>query len=417
MDSFQEIPEARGFGRQDSERIRILLTSTSYLPALGGAQLHMHTLAKELAKLHSVSVITMWNQNRQDWLLGTTLRAHSEDFQYIYEGVPVRRLGLTLSEKAMLVPWVAIYYGLEGSAISKIGGTLFNRLDAVVEDVDIVNNGRIGRAPLSYASRSLARKRQVPFFLTAYHHPRWHGWFHRHFASLYRRSDGVIALTDVEKRTLIDMGVHESRVFVTGMGPILAPSANADRFRSSLKIDGPLVIFIGQHYEYKGFRQLLEATSLVWAKYPDAHFAFIGPESGNSETHFKNAADSRIHRLGIVDLTTKTDALAACNLLCLPSTQESFGAVLVEAWMFEKPVIGCAIPAVSEVIDHGENGILVKQHPAEIADAICELLGNQVLADRMGRAGRHKVESRYTWKQIGERTHRAYAAVIEGGLE
>ena len=376
----------------------------------------MHTLAKELSRLHSVSAISMWNQNRQDWLLGTTLRAHSADFQYDYEGVPVRRLGLSVSEKAALVPWVAMYYGLEGISISKIARTLFNRLNSVVEDVDIVNNGRIGRAPLSYASFSLARQRGVPFFLTAYHHPRWEGWFYRHYTNLYQRSDGVIALTDAEKRMLVKMGVRESRVMVTGMGPILAPSANADRFRRSLEIDGPLVIFIGQHYEYKGYRQLLDATDLVWARYPDAHFAFIGPESGNSEAHFKNSIDSRIHRLGIVDLATKTDALAACHVLCLPSTQESFGAVFVEAWMYEKPVIGCAIPAVSEVIDHGENGILVRQHPAEIADAICELLGNQSLADRMGQAGRLKAESRYTWKQIGERTQNAYAAVIAGGL-
>ena len=194
-ESSQDIPKAQETSWPDSSRIRILLTSTSYLPALGGAQLHMHTLAKELSRLHSVSAISMWNQNRQDWLLGTTLRAHSADFQYDYEGVPVRRLGLSVSEKAALVPWVAMYYGLEGISISKIARTLFNHLNSVVQDVDIVNNGRIGRAPLSYASFSLARQRDVPFFLTAYHHPRWGGWFYRHYTNLYQRSDGVIALT------------------------------------------------------------------------------------------------------------------------------------------------------------------------------------------------------------------------------
>jgi glycosyltransferase involved in cell wall biosynthesis len=57
--------------------------------------------------------------------------------------------------------------------------------------------------------------------------------------------------------------------------------------------------------------------------------------------------DPRILELGSVDLQTKTDALEACTLLCLPSTQESFGGVYTEAWSFKKPVIGCDIPAVS----------------------------------------------------------------------
>jgi glycosyltransferase involved in cell wall biosynthesis len=118
--------------------------------------------------------------------------------------------------------------------------------------------------------------------------------------------------------------------------------------------------------------------------------------------------------MGAVDLQTKTDALAACSVLCVPSSQESFGGVYTEAWFFEKPVIGCDIPAVREVIDNGVDGFLVRQDPAEIADRICQLLLNPAKAEKMGQAGRRKVIKNYTWDKIAQRTEAAYYAVLRG---
>ena len=52
-------PEAQNIELLDNWILRILLTSPSYLPSLGGAQLHVHPLAKELSKIHAVSAVTM----------------------------------------------------------------------------------------------------------------------------------------------------------------------------------------------------------------------------------------------------------------------------------------------------------------------------------------------------------------------
>jgi glycosyltransferase involved in cell wall biosynthesis len=101
-------------------------------------------------------------------------------------------------------------------------------------------------------------------------------------------------------------------------------------------------------------------------------------------------------------------------LCCVPSTQESFGGVYTEAWCFNKPVIGCPIPAVAEVVTDGVDGYLVGQEPSQIAEAICHLLANPSLAESMGKAGRNKVKQCFTWERLAQKTEQVYQAVLSG---
>jgi glycosyltransferase involved in cell wall biosynthesis len=222
----------------------------------------------------------------------------------------------------------------------------------------------------------------------------------------------VITLTNAEKKVLIELGVAEEKIAVTGHAPILAEQANPQAFREKYHINEPIVLFLGQHHSYKGYQQLLEAAPIVWQKIPEANFVFIGPPIRKSEIAFTKLEDSRIHRLGSLSLQEKTDALAACHLLCVPSTQESFGGVYTEAWNFAKPVIGCNIPAVAEVVHHGIDGYLVQQNPAEIASAISNVLLNPSQAEQMGIAGKQKLEMQYNWKYLAHKTEEIYYQVL-----
>ncbi|MFC1961065.1 glycosyltransferase family 4 protein, partial [Chloroflexota bacterium] len=297
-----------------------------------------------------------------------------------------------------------------------IARTLATHLEPYMAQADLVHNVRIGREGLSYASYQMAQQFDVPFVLTPVHHPRWQGWRYRAYNRLYRLADAVIALTEAEKRILIGLGVAETRIHVTGHGPLVAETADPQAFLQQHGLsDAPVILFLGQHYLYKGFAQLLAAARLVWQQEPAAQFVFIGPPVGDSEQFFAAQQDPRIHRLGKVSLREKTDALAACTLLCVPSTQESFGGVYTEAWMFEKPVIGCDIPAVAEVISAGEDGFLVAQEPELIAARICDLLRNPGDALHMGRQGRAKVERLYTWEILARRTEAVYETVTGAG--
>jgi len=391
--------------------MKLLYTLTTYPPAIGGAQLHQHLIAQHLKNQHNIQVISHWNQNRTDWLLGTTLNAPQANLDYAIDEIPVHRLGLSPLEKLRLLPYLPLYYPLMDVALPAIAKTISQHLHPYAEQADLIHNVRIGREGLSYASQQIARKHNIPFIFTPVHHPRWVGWRYKAYIKLYQQADAVIALTQTEKQILIDLGVKPEQITVTGMGPILAEKSYPQDFLDRYQLQHPIILFLAQHYPYKGYQQLLASAPLVWEKIPEAQFVFIGPTVAHSENYFRNT-DPRIHRLGALNLQDKTNALAACTLLCVPSTQESFGGVYTEAWHFAKPVIGCNIPAVAEVIDHKINGYLVEQTPEVIAEAILQLLQNPSQAQTMGKAGQQKLQQNYTWQIISEKTESLYRTLV-----
>ncbi len=396
----------------------ILCTITSYPPAIGGAQSHTHELMRRLAQRHRVTVASFWDQHRTDWLLGVTLTAPAAPRAYTLDRVAVQQITWSGAERWRLLPWVLVYYAFKQQAIAAISGRLAPKLAAIAPACNLVYHARIGRESLGFASLALARQRDIPFLLVPYHHPRWVGWNYRQYLELYRQADAVMALTGHERQTLIELGVQPQRIFITGNAPVLAAQPPAGIFSSrcapSPTAPGPMILFLAQKYRYKGLEALLAAAPLVWQQHPDAWFAFVGPTTRFSERLFRQIADPRLVEVGAVSLAEKTAALADCTLLCVPSSQESFGGVFTEAWAMHKPVIGGPAPAVAEVITPGADGFVVAQDPAQIADHINLLLAQPELAAKMGQAGFTKVQTQFTWEALATKTEQAIEAVLHG---
>jgi glycosyltransferase involved in cell wall biosynthesis len=392
--------------------VNILLTSTSYPPAIGGAQYHAHYIATRIARSNEVRVISLWDEVRTDWLLGTTVLAPPSEARYEIDGIRVRRLGFSAADKARMVPWLITYFLLRRNAIAGLSRVIQEKLVPEVEAADLIHNARIGREPIAFASYEWARRRSVPFVMTPYHHPWWRSRWHREYHRLYRMADGVIALTEAEKRALVGLGVAAEKITVTGTGPVLEAKADPAGFRSGHQLAAPFVLFLGQKYRYKNLRGLIEAARRVWPVHPEVAFVFIGPRTADSRRLFANLRDSRILELGSVSLQEKTDALAACTLLCQPSTQESFGAVFIEAWLMGKPVVGCDIPAVREVIADGVDGLVAQPTGESLGEAILYLLDNPALAREMASRGREKAQARFTWEALAQKTEEAYARAL-----
>jgi glycosyltransferase involved in cell wall biosynthesis len=385
--------------------VNVLFTLTAYPPSTGGAQLLMHQLAQQLQKRHTVQVVAQWDTARTDWLFGTTLNAPAPALAYEIDGVPVQRITLSPVERVRLRPWVWLYFPLQRWALKHISAALAAEIAPYAERADLIHNCRIGREGLSYGSLRAARRRGLPFVLTPVHHPRWGGWLHRYFHQLYREADAVIALTETERRTLIQLGVRPERVHVTGMGPVLAEHGDGARFRAQHDLGAePMVLFVGQKYAYKGLATLLAAVPHV----PEARFVFIGPRTAYSRKLFATIHNPRVLELDAVDVQTKTDAFAACDVFCLPSTQESFGGVFTEAWSLGKPVVGADIPAVREVIAEGVDGYCVPAQPGPLAERLCFLLDQAQVRTAMGERGRTKVAARYSWPRLAELTEQVY---------
>ena len=380
---------------------------------MGGAQLHHHQLIKSLMEHHTIRVLTFWDHTRTDWLLGTTLRTPNHASTYSFEGVQIDKLGFLSHEKIKMIPYLFTYYFLMNWSIKGLSGFLLEKFNQSENNYDLVHNVRIGREPLSFASYEFAKQKGIPFVLTPIHHPKWEGWPYNEYVDLYTRADLVIALTKKEKETLIRLGVKEENIVITGIGPLLSSIEPKADLKEQLGIKGPMVLFLGQHFKYKGYRELLRSTKLVWEKFPDTHFVFIGPKHKNASKDFEEFKNERrIISLGFVELKDKTNAFASCDIFCLPSTQESFGGVYTEAWSFKKPVIGCNISAVSEVIDDGMNGFLVQQNPEEISNKIICLLEDEKLREKFGQSGFQKVQKNYSWDRLSALTDSAYRKLV-----
>jgi glycosyltransferase involved in cell wall biosynthesis len=393
--------------------MNILYTITSYPPSMGGAQLYLHEISKKIITHHDIKVVSFFNTNRTDWLLGTTLRAPILEDKYIYEGVPVSRIFFTNREKFKMLPNVATYYFNKAFNINALAAFIEEKLPVRGNKIDLIHNVRVGREPLSYASYYLALKLKIPFVFTPLHHLRWSHWFFKEYHELYRKADGLFALTPYEKEIYKGLGVKEDRVFITGTGPVISDSPDPQGFRDKFNIPGKIVLFVGQGYKYKGISELIKSATIVLNKHQDVSFIFIGPHTGYSRKLFRKYRNKRVIHLGNVDLQTKTDALAACDIFCLPSCQESFGAVFLEAWAFGKPVIGADIPQVRHLVKDGVNGCLVKPIPELIAQKITELLDNPDVARNMGISGSELVKNNFTWSALSEKTISAYEQILK----
>ncbi|MBN1595817.1 glycosyltransferase family 4 protein [candidate division FCPU426 bacterium] len=390
--------------------MRILYCQTAYPPSAGGAQTHLHEIARRLRARHGVQVVCHWSENRTDWLRGVTVHA-PENRGYVHDGVPVRQLNFTAAEKKTIAPWAWAYYFAMGASVKRISSLLVKKMDEQIKDVDIVHAGRIGREFLAWAAFTFARKRKIPFVLTPFHHPRWQGWRYRWYIRLYRAADAVMALTQAEKNILTGLGVAPDKVRVIGHAPVLPSLPAAPGYFGP---GGPVVLFLGQKYAYKGLDQMVRSMPLVWSAIPQARFAFIGPQTSHSRRLFAAGKDQRVIEKGYVPESEKMAALADCAVFCLPSRQESFGGVFAEAWSLGKPVIGGNAPAVAELILPGVDGEVVGPEPEELARHLIALLKDPGRAQQLGQAGQRKIREKYNWEGIAKKQEQVYQRLISG---
>ena len=393
----------------------ILYISNLYPPSVGGAQVHLHQLAKVMQGFgNHVSVITLTTRSRTDWLRLSTVFTE-KDSRYKYEGVDIWKIGFSVWTRIRMAPWAFAYYPFMGTSVRRISALMSPYLEGCARVPSIVHASRIGREFLSRTALNFARRHDVPFVLTPNHHPRWKGFLYREYNRIYQEADAIIALTTAEKKTLVEeCGVREDRVHITGIGPLLSEEHYDETFRARFGLKERFVLFLGQQLRHKGIHIILQAAPLVWRKHPDVRFVFIGPQTPYSRSLFQGVKDPRVLNIGLVDLETKTSALASCELLCLPSTQESFGGVFVEAWSFRKPVIGGRIGPIASVIEEGRDGLLSGQDPAELARAIATLLSDPEMCREMGESGWKKVRERYSWDKIVQNTYGVYRSLCEG---
>ena len=396
-------------------KMDICYTITRYWPAVGGAEVHTHELVKRLSERHRVKVVAQLKAACTDWLRDITMYAPSEPEVYSDDRAEVYIVTTTELERKVLGPLVRMTEQI--GALWYVTSPLLRRtfrgkVEEVARGCDLIHNVRAGPQHLSYASWDAAKRLKVPFVFTPIPHIDGEGNVFKAFSKLYRRADALIAMTEYERRWLIEQGARPEKVHTLGVGPVLTEDYDGESFKSKFNISGRMVLFVGQKYRYKGYLEILKASSKVWEEFPDTYFVFAGPRTRESVEIFSLYTDPRIVEVGPLSEREKTDAFAACDIFCMPSTRESFGGVFIEAWAMEKPVIAGNIPCERELIEDGVDGFLVEQDPEEVATKILQLLKDDELRRRMGRRGKEKVLAKYTWEKITSKMEEIYRKLV-----
>lgn len=177
----------------------------------------------------------------------------------------------------------------------------------------------------------------------------------------------------------------------------------------------PMVLFSGRMVIQKGPDLLIEAIPSILRFHPSTKFVFAG------DGEMRGQVEHRARQLGVAHATrflgfqgngTLTNLYKACDVVCVPSRNEPFGIVLLEAWSCGKPVVSTINGGPAEFVWHEVNGLKVYAHPDSIAWGIGTLFTNFEWARWMGHNGRLAVESAFSWDTIADR-----ALEIYGGLE
>lgn len=217
-----------------------------------------------------------------------------------------------------------------------------------------------------------------------------------------KTADLVIVPSDYSKaraRECYDLEDYKVAVIPNGI--------NLDEWRSRLlpEHDRPRVLCVAKMYPRKGIDDLLKAWVQIVKIVPEAQLRIVG--DGQEETRYRQLAmdlhqsnDSVIFA-GPVRPTELKAEYAACDIFCLPSRQEGFGIVYLEAMATGRPVIGTTAGAIPEVV--GDAGILVPpRDPQALAEALIQLLQSAHLRRDYAAKARARAES-FSWSSSAQR--------------
>jgi phosphatidyl-myo-inositol alpha-mannosyltransferase len=180
----------------------------------------------------------------------------------------------------------------------------------------------------------------------------------------------------------------------------------------------PTVLFVGRLEKRKGLRFLLRAWPRVLERQPDARLVVVGrgrPLEGYRRfAAHQGWSENDVMFAGYVASEDLPRYYQAADVFCAPNTgQESFGIVLLEAMAAGAPIVASDIPGYRDVLEHGEQGLLVPpQDPDAIAEALIRLLGDAEVCARMRMCGQAKARW-YDWPRIAAQVLDYYADVLE----
>jgi len=219
--------------------------------------------------------------------------------------------------------------------------------------------------------------------------------------------DAADRITTVSERVSGELAEHYGADDATVVGN----GVDADQFQPSTGSDERYVLFVGRLDYPKGVPDLLEAAKSV-VKNHDVKFVITGkgPQREQLEQQVKRLGiEDDIEFSGYVSRARQISLYQNSTAFALPSHYEGLPTVLLEAMACGAPVVATTVGGCPEVIEDGENGLLVSpKDPPALSNAIDTILSDTELRTRMSRNARQTILDRYTWDEITDRFEREY---------
>ena len=217
----------------------------------------------------------------------------------------------------------------------------------------------------------------------------------------------VVVSTPVMAELLTGIGVPRSKIAVIPLGvspPGHTPTRAEARSMLSLPPDAFVVATVARLDKGKNVPHLVRCVATLVANGLDAHLlvAGLGEDFDHISRLIANAIPGRGHMLGRVDAID--DVYAAADVFALPSAEEGFGLVFLEAAWHGVPSVAYAVGGVPYAIAHEVTGLLVDPGDEnEFAVQLRRLAENSRLRVALGTAARHRVENKFSERLQAER--------------
>ncbi len=361
--------------------MKILIPTADYPPIEGGISTVARQVARELATLgHEVTVVAPWFAGMDDFDRAEPVRV-------------VRYRGYGLGWARALPMCIACLRALP-------------RPDLVLA-INVASGGLFGLA----AQRLFG----TPFITFAY------GYEFLKFArgslpasilkTIYRDAAFTVAISRFTRDKLVEFDVNPNSIEVCmpGASSPTPPTPEAvDAIKRKLNLNGHrLVLSVGRMVPRKGHLTLVRAMPHVIEQHPRTVFVCAGrgpcrddAERLATETH----VIENLRLPGHLDDAEINALYSICDVFALPAGEglggqvEGFGLVFAEAAAHGKPVVAGNSGGIPDAVRDGENGLLVQpDDPTATANAIDRLLSDRGLAERMGAAGRRRIETELNW--------------------
>lgn len=222
--------------------------------------------------------------------------------------------------------------------------------------------------------------------------------------------DKIICISDAEKQSALDKKIcREDKLQVIFNGVDIDDYENGvhnavKRENLNIPEDAFVVGMVGRISLQKAPDVFIEMAKQVKDIVPNAHFIIVG--NGNQESEIRKYAvendfSDSLHITGWVD--NPMSYVELFDVACLLSRWEGFGLALPEYMMAGKPIVASRVDAIPNIIQNGENGLLVEVDDAVSAsEAVLRLYRESGLRDRLVAQSMEDVHNRFNARRVSE---------------